>query len=87
MCIRDRVFTVHLEPGSPAARTVESQTLELCLTLPAPFAFIEGEPEWQGSVLSLGGTEALRLDGLDSSVTIGGTSVSEREPVSYTHLL
>ncbi len=58
---------------------MESQTLELCLTLPAPFAFIEGEPEWQGSVLSLGGTEALRLDGLDSSVTIGGTSVSERE--------
>ena len=58
---------------------MESQTLELCLTLPAPFAFIEGEPEWQGNVLSLGGTEALRLDGLDSSVTIGGTSVSERE--------
>ena len=58
---------------------MESQTLELCLSLPAPFAFIEGEPEWQGSVLSLGGTEALRLDGLDSSVTIGGTSVSERE--------
>ena len=58
---------------------MESQTLELCLTLPAPFAFIEGEPEWQGSVLSLGGTEALRLDGLDSSVTIGGTSVNERE--------
>ena len=58
---------------------MESQTLELCLTLPAPFAFIEGEPEWQGSVLSLGGTEALRLDGLDSSVTIGGTSVGERE--------
>ena len=25
----DLVFTVHLEPGSPAARTVESQTLEL----------------------------------------------------------
>lgn len=32
-----------------------------------------------GECPRLGGTEALRLDGLDSSVTIGGTSVGERE--------
>lgn len=68
----DLTFSIHIEPDTTPVTTDMPQTLELNLALPQPFAFVEGASAWEGDSISLNGETAVRLDGVDRTITLSG---------------